>query len=367
MKEDLSKKAKDRLSAARSQLLLNKGHGFWGTLALRLKLVERPDIPTLAVDGKHVFYNAAFVDKLSDSLVRSALAHEVMHCVFDHMRRRADRNPKKWNHAGDYAINLVLQDSGFEIGSNWLLDPAYRGMSADEIYNMLPDDDGDGDDALDEILPSADGEGEAAAVEWQIATIQAATAAKQAGNMPATLERFVEQMTAPKVDWRDQLRQFVNQISRNDYAWTRPNKRYLSAGLYMPSLYSESMGPIVIGVDTSGSIDDKTLQMFGAEIRAIATATMPERIHVVYCDAAVAHVDEFEATDDMQFAAHGGGGTAFQPVFDYVAEKGLQPACLVYLTDLYGDHNFAAPGYPVMWACTTEQVASFGDTIRLED
>jgi predicted metal-dependent peptidase len=128
-----------KLTVARSQLLLNKGHGFWGVLALRLKLKEDPSCRTLAVDGKHVFYNPEFVLGLTDSLCRSAMAHEVMHCVFDHMRRRGSRNPKKWNYAGDYAINLVLEEAGFEIGAGWLIDKAYAGLSADEIYMRLPD------------------------------------------------------------------------------------------------------------------------------------------------------------------------------------------------------------------------------------
>lgn len=361
----MNQAAFDRLSTARSQLIIDKGHGFWGSLALRLKLVERESIPTLAVDGKRIFYNPDFINKLSGPLVKSALAHEVMHCVFDHFTRRGDRNPRKWNQAGDYAINLVLQDAGFEIGDGWLLSPAFRDMTADEIYAQLPDGES-GNDPLDDVLPGDPADAEADAVEWKIATIQAAEAAKRAGALPAGLERFVEQSTQPKIDWRDQLRQFITQISRNDYAWTRPNRRFLSAGLYLPGLYSESMGEIVIGVDTSGSIDDVTLQAFAAEIRAITANTMPEKIHVVYCDAAVAHVDVYDPTDHMVFEAHGGGGTAFKPVFDYVEEHGLRPACLVYLTDLGGDHHFPAPGYPVMWACTTDQVASFGQTIRLE-
>jgi predicted metal-dependent peptidase len=353
-----------KLSTARSQLILNKGHGFWGSLALRLKLVEDESLPTLAVDGRHIFYNPGFVIELSDSLVRSALAHEVMHCVFDHMKRRGDRKPRKWNQAGDYVINLVLQDAGFEIGSNWLLSPAFRDMTADEIYAQLPDNDDPSEDPMDNVI---DGAGdETTSIEWQIATIQAATAAKTSGNLPASLQRFVEQAVEAKVDWRDQLRQFITQISRNDYAWSRPNRRFLSAGVFLPGLYSESMGPIVIGVDTSGSIGNDTLQAFASEIRAIVAAVSPEKVHVVYCDAAVAHVDEYEPFDEMVFAAHGGGGTAFKPVFDYVEEKQLQPACLVYLTDLYGDHRFAPPGYPVMWASTTDQIATFGQTIKLE-
>lgn len=367
---ETTKKAAQKLTVARSQLILS--HGFFGMLALRLKLVEKPAIPTLAVDGNHIFYNSSFiVDKLSDSLCRSAVAHEVMHCALNHLSRVDDRNPKKWNYACDYAINQILKDSGFEVGEHWLISPVYKDMTADQIYAALPDDfDKDegatnGQGPLDEMMsnPSADAIAEAA--DWKIATVQAATMAKAQGKLPGSLERFVDSLTTPQVDWREQLRRFVTEVTKDDYSWGRPNRRFLAAGHYMPSLYSEGMGELVVGIDTSGSIDDKTLQAFGAEVRAIAASVRPTKIHVVYCDAEVNHVDEFFANDELSFKAHGGGGTAFKPVFTYVAENAIMPACLVYLTDLYGHHTFPSPDYPTLWVCTSEVQASFGTTIKI--
>lgn len=354
-----------KLSIARAQLLLNKGQGFWGVLALRLKLVEEPSCKTLAVDGKHVFYNPEFVLGLTDSLCRSAMAHEVMHCVFDHMRRRADRNPRKWNRAGDYAINLVLEEGGFEIGENWLLNKSFAGMSADEIYNLLPDDGDDGDDALDDILPGPATGAASQAIEWQIAAVQAATQAKKVGNLPGSLKRMVEEITEQKVDWKSALRAFMKERAKDDYSWSRPNRRFLSAGLYLPGMYSEAMGEVVVVIDTSGSIDQATLNAFGAEIKSIVDNTKPLMTRVIYCDAEVNHVDEFTAEQELHFKMHGGGGTDFRPPFNYVEQHGFKPACLVYLTDGYGPFPDEPP-YPTMWVCTTDIVAPFGRTIPID-
>lgn len=355
-----------KLTAARSKLIM--GQPFFGMLALRLALVERSNIPTLAVDGESVFYNPQFVLSLSDQLCQSAMAHEVMHCVLAHISRRGSRDPRRWNYAIDYAANLVLKDSGFEISNDWLLDNKYRNMTAEQIYPLLPEKLGGagGQGPLDEVMEGIPGSAETDAIEWKVATLQAAAAAKAQGKLPASLNRFVEDVTKPQVDWRAQLWQFVTQVSKDDYAWSRPNRRYLSAGLSLPSLYSESMGPLVVGIDTSGSITKEILSAMGAEVRAIAQAVRPSEIHVVYCDTKVNHVDVFTPYDDMQFKPHGGRGTAFEPVFDYVIKKNLRPECLVYLTDLYGDHSFTPPDYPTLWCCTTDQVASFGDTIRIE-
>lgn len=356
-------KAARKLAAARSQLIM--GQPFFGVLALRLALVERTNIPTLCVDGKSVFYNPDFVLGLTDSLCRSAMAHEVMHCVLDHISRCGARNPRRWNFAIDYAANLILQEAGFEIAPTWLLDKKYEGLSAEQIYPLLPENLGD-KAPLDEVMAGPTDSVEADSTDWMLATIQAATAAKAQGKLPASLDRLVENCTKSKVDWRAQLRQFVTQISKDDYAWSRPNRRYLSAGMYLPGLYSENMGPIVVGIDTSGSITAEVLASFGAEIRALVQAVRPSELHVVYCDAHVNHVDVFTPYDDMQFEPHGGGGTAFKPVFDYVAQKNLKPECLVYLTDLYGEHSFAPPDYATLWCCTSKEVASFGSTIRIE-
>lgn len=361
------------LSHARSQLILTPAYGFFGSLSLRLRLVERADIKTAAVDGKNFFYNPQFVRSLTPSVQQSLVAHEVMHCALDHMSRLAERQPKRWNRAADYCINLILHDAGMEIPSDWLLHKQYAGMSADEVYMLLPPDDdddsspgpGESGGSMDQLLPSDPSQTETLAVEWKIATIQAATAAKMAGNLPGNLDRFIEEALAPKANWRDHLWKFATQINKDDYAWSRPNRRYLSAGLYLPGLYSENMGPIAIAIDTSGSIDQDTLNMFGTEIRAIIEAVRPSKVHVIYCDADVNHVDEFLPGEPIEFHMYGGGGTDFRPPFAYVEEHEIAPECLVYLTDLYGPFP-DEPNYPVMWAATSDLPVPFGEAIRLD-
>lgn len=362
-----------RLTRARTHLLLEQP--FFGELALRLRLVERSSIPTLAVDGRNIFYNPDFIATLSDPLIKAAVAHEVFHCVFDHIGRRGDRNPRKWNIAGDYVINAQLKDSGFQLGEGWLFNAAYAGMTTDHIYSLLPEDvDGSGPgsgsgsghgDPLDDCMDGDPDTVETDATDWKIATIQAASAAKAAGNLPASLARFIEELTTPKVDWRARLRRFVTERSQNDYSWMRPNRRFLGQGFYLPSLYSESMGEIVVAIDTSGSIDQATLNAFGSEVKAIVQSARPAKTTVIYCDAAINHVDVFAPTDELHFDMHGGGGTDFCPPFAYVAEHSIRPVCFVYLTDMYGRFP-SDPGYPVMWCATSNVIGPFGETIPIE-
>ena len=349
-----------KLSTARARLLLD--HPFFGVLALRLQFVEDTSIPTLAVDGKSIFYNPQFIDDLSDELCRSAIAHEVMHPVLDHMSRRGGRAPRKWNAACDYAANLILSDARLPIGDGWLINQAYRGMSAEEIYAALPDD---FDGAQDEIREGDATSSEDDTLEWKLATVQAAKMAQSRGTLPGSLKRLLDDALAPPIPWREALAQFMTERTKDDYSWRRPNPYYAHTGIYLPTMDGIGMGEVVIALDTSGSVAS-VLNEFGSTVKDILNATAPLRVHVVYCDAAVNRVSTFDRGQEVTFEAVGGGGTDFRPVFDYVRDQGIRPACLLYLTDMYGYFPQEAPDYPVMWCATSDQTGPFGETLRIK-
>jgi predicted metal-dependent peptidase len=371
--------AAQAVTRARATLILDQP--FFGTLALRLIPVERWDLPTAATDGVHLFYNPAFMLALSAACRQTVLAHEVLHCVLDHIGRCGNRVYEKWAHAIDYAANLLLKDAKFvEPPCGWLCNEAYRGMSAEHIYTLLPDPPsgwgaagpGEPGGPLDDVLAPGIGPGAATAPdpaalsrEWTVATLSAAAAAQGYGNLPASLQRLVESKVAPQIDWQTSLRRFLTERINDDYSWARPNRHMMVYNVYLPSLYRESFGHMVIAVDVSGSIDAPTLAAFSAEIDAFCAAIRPRKLTVIYCDAAVAGIDVFEAGDPVVLAPRGGGGTAFEPVFDAVAELDEPPAALAYLTDLYGPTNFPAPPYPVLWCCTTEREGPWGETLRI--
>lgn len=376
----------DKLTRARAGLILDQP--FFGSLALRLLLVEMPDgmrqdfvtrgmTPTLAVDGRRVFYAPEYVDRLSLALVKSALAHEVGHCVFDHTSRRGARNRDNWNIAGDYVINQMIKDSGFEIGEGWLLNDAYKGMTADHIYSMLPPPNPNGGgtgtgngkplcDIMDGDSPDSPPLTPDEQRDWKIATIQAANAAKMDGKLPGPLEQFIDNLVNPKVDWRSMLRRFLTDRSNNDYSWMRPNRRMLSQGFYLPSLYSEKMGAIALFKDISASIDDEVQDAFNAEMRAIMQDVQPEEIHSLYIDTGVQRADRFSDANEVKFENVHGGGTDFRPPFNYLNENDIHPRCAIYLTDLEGPFPEQEPDYPVLWVTINDHVAPWGETIKID-
>lgn len=356
-----------QLTRARTALLIDMP--FFGELCLRLKLVEDERVDTMAVDGRNIFYNPKFVASMTLPHTKFVLGHETMHCVYEHLVRRGDRNPKKWNVAGDFVINAALKDSGFDMPPMGLFNPAFAGMSTDQIYNLLPEEDGndgEGNQPLDQLLEGAPGETETLATDWKIATVQAANSAKAQGKLPSSMDRFIDEILNPKVDWRDQLRRFITEKSKDDYSWMRPNRRFAASNLFLPSLYSENMGVLVTAIDTSGSIGQDMLNAFGSEITAAWNASSPKQLVNIYCDSAVNHVDTFDQHAELTFKMHGGGGTDFRPPFAHVEENSITPACFIYLTDGYGDFPASAPDYPVLWCMTTNVNPPWGEVIRIE-
>ncbi|NIT04518.1 hypothetical protein GTO10_06520 [Candidatus Saccharibacteria bacterium] len=202
--------------------------------------------------------------------------------------------------------------------------------------------------------------------DWHVAVFQAAQAAKARGDLPNSLELLLQKMREAKIDWKAILRRFMQTFCSSDYSWKRPNRRYLSFGMYLPALQSEQMGPLVIGWDTSGSTLHKQ-QEFAAEVAEIISEIKPERTYVVYNDARAQRVEEFGPDDQIEFHPQGGGGTNFIPVFDWIEKSMVDPSCLVFFTDLDGRFPAKEPDYPVLWLdCEGRCVAPFGEVVRMD-
>lgn len=361
--------ASKAMSTARTSLLLNQP--FFGMLALRLGMQAREDISTLAVDGKQMFYNPDFVLALPPALRSSAIAHEVMHCVFEHVLRRGTRDPQRWNRAADYVVNPTLKEAGLSLGTDWLYDTQYLGMTAEQVYSLLPESEGggSGDAPLCDVMPAPADSSDAReelAVEWKLATVQAAKAQLSRGALPGTLRKLLDDALHPPIPWRDVLANFMTERVKDDYSWRRPNPYYVQSGFFLPSMDGIGMGEVVIALDTSGSVVS-VLDEFGTTVKDVITSCQPTRVHVIYCDAKVNRVDTFERGTTPVFEAVGGGGTSFRPVFDYVERHNLAPACLLYLTDMYGSFPDTPPGYPVLWCATSDKRGPFGDTLRIKE
>jgi predicted metal-dependent peptidase len=133
--------------------------------------------------------------------------------------------------------------------------------------------------------------------------------------------------------------------------------------MVLPGCVSYSIEHIVFAVDTSGSISTKELNSYVSTINSIIRFENPERITLIQCDARVQDVRELHG-EIPTVNVKGRGGTAFQPVFDYLAKNAITPTLTVYLTDGYGDQP-RDPGHHVVWVSTGSQTFPFGTVIPI--
>jgi predicted metal-dependent peptidase len=365
------------MAKARTHLMLRQP--FFGSLALRLQLIEDTEIKTMATDGKSIRYNPDFVQLHQIDEIEGVIAHEVMHVAMCHHLRMGDRDHEKWNVATDYAINLVVVDSGLKIPECGLLDRQYEGLAAETIYARLPQEDlpeeggawdfgsvtqqtGEDGSALTES------EINAAAEEVQIAVLQAHQAAKAAGKEPAHIEGLIKEMSKPKVDWRDKLRAFLAGDQPDDYTWRHPNRKFYGTyGIYMPSVNHYGVGHVGVIADVSGSTQS-VLKQFLAELNRLTEDMRPESVTVIGCDSKVQSVNTYYSGELIEeLDSTGGGGTRMTPAFDWINENAPHVDSVVCLTDLYIWDFPEEPDYPVLWVSTGDDSAPFGEVVMARD
>lgn len=355
----------EKINKAKMGLVMTQP--FYASLIFETEFIEDASIKTCCINGKLIKYNPDFFDSLTRDEMIGVFAHEILHVAYLHHTRRGKRNAYKWNVAADYAINSLLLAEKFILPGGRLYDELYEGMCAEEIYRLLPDSDENEDDPgnCGVVQDAPDNTSEEVI---QATIIQASYIAQAQHKCPEYIKRLIKEGLTPKVNWRDALSQFLSSISKSDYSWLYPNKRYLNFSIYLPGLRSEELGNVILIIDTSGSIDDEMIGQFSAEVQEILSL-FKISLTVIYCDDLVRSVQFLEPDESIKLEPHGGGGTDFIPAFTYIEEHELEPCALVYLTDGYCNSFPHAPDYPVLWGIYSfkDFKPPFGDTIRVEN
>lgn len=385
--------AAEKLAAARVRMLFKQP--FFGNIACRLQLVEVTDgwCPTAATDGRHFYYNPDFVMRLDFDETVFLVGHEVGHCVYEHFLRRAGRDPKIWNMAGDYKINamLVREGIGRKITTvNILYDKKYStdDWYAENVYDDLIEQGAKPQQTLDIHIDvdgaNEGGEGDgrptisaedakAISDELKNAVIQAAQAAG-ASNVPGDIRRMIGELTSPKMDWRQLIRVSLESNLTSDFTFMRPNRKSQFSDFVLPGLRKDQQIEVAIGLDVSGSISSNDIRDFLSEVQGIMDQFENYKLHVWCFDTAVSGYDIFNSDDGRpitEFVMTGGGGTDFMPNWAFMEENDITPDQFIMFTDGEPWGKWGNPDY-----CDTlfliknryrKPVAPFGQTVYFEE
>ena len=373
---------------AKAKKRMVRDHPFYTALLYRMEIVSTNQVRTMATDGKHVFYNPDWVVEKTVPEIVFVLAHECAHVSYCHHTRKLIGNyeHKLWNQACDYAINGGLVAAGFTMPEDGLIDSKYIGWASERIYADLkrklaenPEDGtGDPDDSegeysisdgdWGEVLDAVDDQGkvlDAAGISEEEVSIaeeahQAAQIEKKIGrgNSDAQIRDVIDSHKGAVQPWFQIIKDHLHDQVITDQSYASVNRRFVHQGLILPGNLTTPNGELVIGIDTSCSLTLVELAEIGTHTQDIVDEINPTRIHIVYCDSEVRKAVSFDRGEDIELKFYGGGGTAFNPVFNWVEHEQIFPHALIYFTDGYGDvgpsgyHgvNFEVPNYPVIWA-----------------
>jgi predicted metal-dependent peptidase len=391
-------KEERRLSKTKIAIMRNPKFALWSGLMTVGKTRVDEDVPTACTNGRDERYGRDFIKRLDDKELAFVVLHEVLHKAYRHLftwRKLWEQDAQLANMACDYVINLQLVDmdkdqallampmhEGKAIG---LVDERFRGMNAKQVFDILKEEEPEGGYGGGGGFDEHDWEGakelseedkKALAKEVDQAIRQGLIAhSKLAGKGGGGMGRELEELTEPKIDWREVLREFVKSTcsAKDASSWRRVNRRYLSGDVYMPTLIGERVGHLVIGIDTSGSVGGKELQEFLSEVQGIAKEVHPEKVDLIYWDGAVASHEEYTSNEVDSIANStkpmGGGGTDPTCVMRYLKEKCINPEAIIMLTDGYigdwGDEWNA----PILWTICggNNAYAPVGKTIHVKD
>lgn len=375
-----------RIQRAHVRLMRSEKFAFMSGIVACGNVTISDDCPTAYTDGWNVTYGAEFVGKLTDNELAFLVLHENFHKLMRQLTMwqslfKADA--RRANMAADYVVNLMISDADptetvATVISSALIDARYRGMSTKEVFDALEGDGRGGTSGGSDNGESMDthGWGQEVTPEEQrerdrMIDVAARQGAILAGKLGSGLPRGVLEVLEPKVNWRELLRDFMSSVAsgRDTTTWRRPNRRYLHQGAYMPSMYSESMGEIVVAIDTSGSIGERELSEFASEIVSICDTATPSKLTLLWWDTQVCGVQEFEGDYTGLTSALipvGGGGTRFDCVGDYIRANNIMPECVITLTDGYISAWGSPLDCPMLFAITSSVVAPYGVTVRME-
>lgn len=401
-------KNQNKLASARTRLILDKP--FLGALVLRLPLVAADPgwCKTATTDARKLYFNPEYVESLDIQETQFVLAKQALHCALSHFARRHHRIRSRWELACDYAVNPLLIHDGLKPPPGTPVEENFEGMTAEEIYHCIDEFDDEaselekpseslGDEGSHE--PQQNGQSpppqesgrpehgedpeefpelarqpaelsaqqrEELSIQWQQRLAGAAQQAMQAGKLGGSMARMVDYMLQPKLPWRMLLAKYMTASARDDYSYSRPSSRRGDPAIF-PSLRSTQIN-VAVGLDISGSVDDKDMNEFLSEVDAIK-GNMRARITLLACDAELAEGVPwiFEPWEDIEMpeVLKGGGGTNFCPVFDWLEVQDQPPDLLVYFTDGQGTFPGTPPCYPVIWLVKGKQAVPWGQRVQL--
>ena len=372
------------ISIAKIGIMSKPQTAFLANMACSLPVVINDEISTARTNGKNIEINSEFFMSRNKEERTFVLAHETLHVVYMHMLRCEHRDPSKFNTAADYVINGDLDNQKFTLIPGVLLNHAFDGLSTEEVYRKIltaPESKEEEDNPLkDDVKYTEDGDGTGSEMSEEekegleeeirnmiVSAAQSAELQDKKDSIPPSVQRMLEELLKPKINWKVLLRRFMQSLANFDYTWRKPRRRMLPLGIYMPSVYSEGLSKVTFAIDTSGSITEKQFNQFMSEVYAVMKQFSPNIIDVIQFDHQLQAHDVVKSLRDLQhivFKGHGGT----QPDVALEAFNETDSLALFVITDGYFNKPRVVVDRPVFWCVFNNKdfKPPYGKVVHLE-
>lgn len=394
----------ERLRRARVQIQKTNSFFAYLSLFLKFQegkdLEERGAGAGVDIEG-NFYYNDRYFNTLNDNEVIGVVLHEILHLAFLHLTRRGSRHPEVWNYSADIVVNQVIKDNGFSLDKNCLISNSKNEFvlkdfgkvikdcnkkTAEEIYDELDkiipkvnigisgkggkgkggkgqqkggsgsqyyDEDGKGytqedlekgrfDVHIEQTGGKKISDEEKRKLErkWKGRIAEAVATSRMRGDIPAGIERLIGKLHESEVNWKELLKRFIQSFIPYDCCYSRPSKKSVSAGIYLPHYLKERIS-VVIGIDVSGSIGNVELRDFISEVVGMAKAYR-SRIEMTLITHETGVNDIYKIENGniakiKQLKIRGGGGTSHIDIFKRIKKDIKDCKVAVFLTDGYSD------------------------------
>ena len=383
-----------RLKKAHIALMKHRETALYSGVMLMGKNSVIEDKVTAYTNGVDKKYGREFISKLTDAELRGLILHENLHVALKHIprfKKEFKDNPQAINVATDYVVNDVIMNIRdrelCKLPEGGLYDAKYHNWSVREVYEDLKkqqkqNKDSGGSESLGKTLDEhgfedAQGMSDEEAKELSGKIDRALREGGiLAGRMGAKIPRIIDDLLEPKVDWREVLRDFISSATKgnDEYTWRKFNKRQMANDIYLPSMENESVGELVIAIDTSGSIDNIALTEFASELASICSVATPSKVRVLWWDTEVHGEQVFlpEHYDNIKdiLKPQGGGGTMVSCVSEYLNKQRLEAEAIIVFTDGYLESEITwNVKCPTLWLVTQNSnfVAPSGKVVKKND
>lgn len=321
------------LGKAKIALMSRPNSAFFTTVCFNLRSHWDSSIPTACTDGTELRFNPSFFIALTAEERLFLLLHETMHVAFMHTLRLGSKQHQRWNVAADHVINLMLQEHGFQMPAMGYADPQYKGMSVEQVYDLLPEFPAgstfDGD-LREPSTPPEEIQQEVQSILIQ-ASIQSKMANDAPGSIPGEVQLFLDKLLNPKLPWHRILAKYVQALMKNDYSFRKPNRRFFPQ-YYLPSLIGNGMIDLAVGTDISSSVSDHEYHQQISEVGSIFKMMKPEKIMHLQFNTAITAIDKIRNIRELLNTKFvGRGGTDVTPVIQWA--KKHKPQLLLIFTD----------------------------------